>query len=49
VRVEFALIPSAHPRIPLQHGLPGSIEVQTERVSPAALILRSAGELVGSP
>ncbi len=47
VRVELAVSSPARGRIPLQHGLPGSVEVEIERVSPAALILRSAGELVG--
>jgi len=49
VRVEFALSPDANPRIPLQHGLPGTIEVEVERVSPATLILRAAGRLLASP
>ncbi|HTU44996.1 MAG TPA: HlyD family efflux transporter periplasmic adaptor subunit [Bryobacteraceae bacterium] len=48
VRVELALDPAAHPSIPLQHGLPGSVEVAVERVSPAALLLRSAGAVVGA-
>ena len=30
--------------IPLQHGLTGTIEVEVERVSPAALLLRSLGK-----
>lgn len=48
VRVELAVKPSSPSKIPFQHGLPGSVEVQIERVSPAALVLRSAGELVGA-
>lgn len=48
VRVEFALHPAARSRIPLQHGLPGSVEVAIEQVSPAALLLRSAGAAVGA-
>jgi multidrug resistance efflux pump len=48
VRVELRVNSSSSSRIPFQHGLPGSVEVQIERISPAALILRSAGELVGS-
>ncbi len=48
VRVELAVSSAPHGRIPFQHGLPGSVEVEIERVSPAALILRSAGELVGA-
>jgi multidrug resistance efflux pump len=48
VRVELAVNGPAPKKIPLQHGLPGSIEVEIERISPAALILRSAGDLVGA-
>jgi membrane fusion protein (multidrug efflux system) len=45
VRVELAVGPDAARRIPLQHGLPGSVEVWVERLSPAALLLRQAGRL----
>lgn len=48
VRVELAVDQAMPSRIPAQHGLPGSIEVEIERISPAMLILRSAGEMVGS-
>ncbi|MBV9758976.1 MAG: HlyD family efflux transporter periplasmic adaptor subunit [Acidobacteriaceae bacterium] len=48
VRVELALDGSSRSSIPLQHGLPGSVEVEVERLSPAALLLRSAGAVVGS-
>lgn len=48
VRVELAVLSSGRSRIPYQHGLPGSVEVQTERVTPAALLLRSAGQMVGA-
>ncbi len=48
VRVELAVNSASPSRIPFQHGLPGSVEVLIERVSPAALVLRSAGELVGA-
>jgi multidrug resistance efflux pump len=47
VRVELALA-SAPPNIPLQHGLPGVAEVEVERISPAALLLRSAGQALGA-
>lgn len=49
IRVELAL-DARHPpsRIPLQHGLPGSVEVRVERTSPAALLLRSVGQALGS-
>lgn len=48
VRVELALDRSAT-SIPLQHGLPGSVEVEVEDVSPATLLLRAAGQMVSSP
>ncbi len=48
VRVELAVNSQSKSRIPFQHGLPGSVEVEVERVSPAALVLRSAGELMGA-
>jgi multidrug resistance efflux pump len=48
VRVELALDADARSKIPLQHGLPGTVEVEVERVSPAALLLRSAGAVVGA-
>jgi multidrug resistance efflux pump len=45
VRVELAVRPEAAPLIPLQHGLPGTIEVEVDHVSPAQLVLRTAGLL----
>ncbi len=47
VRVELALLSQRSSRIPFQHGLPGSVEVEVEHVSPATLVLRSAGQAVG--
>lgn len=44
VRVEFTPEPAAGNRIPLQHGLPGSLEVAIEQASPAVLLLRAAGQ-----
>ncbi len=41
VQVELAI--QLNPRIPLQHGLPGTLEVQVDRISPASYILRKAG------
>lgn len=49
VRVEFAPDPDASPRMTLQHGLPGSIEVGIEEVSPAQLVLRAAGKFDDAP
>ena len=42
-RVELALDSKHQNRIPLQHGLPGSVEIEVERVSPATLVLRTVG------
>lgn len=48
IRVE--LIPESNPDslISLQHGLPGSIEIAIEQVSPALLVLRKSGQLIAS-
>jgi multidrug resistance efflux pump len=42
VRVELALMQSTA-AVPMQHGLPGSVEVEVERISPASLVLRAVG------
>ena len=49
VRVELGIAPTAAFRVPLQHGLPGSVEVEVERLTPAALLLRTAGRLLAVP
>jgi len=49
VRVEFSLNPASGSRIPLQHGLPGSVEVEVERSTPLALVLRHAGRQWAAP
>jgi Cation efflux system protein CusB domain 1 len=49
VWVELAVRPDAAPPIPLQHGLPGTVEVEVDRVSPTTLILRTAGPLFTVP
>lgn len=49
IRVELSLDSKTSSLIPLQHGLPGSVEVEVERVAPAVLVLRAAGRLVGAP
>jgi multidrug resistance efflux pump len=46
IRVELLVRPESAPLIPLQHGLPGKLEVEVERISPAALVLRSVGKLL---
>ena len=49
VRVELDVDPDGASPIPLQHGLPGTVEVQVERVAPAPLVLRAAGKLLARP
>jgi len=49
VWVEFLLTPDPLSAIPLQHGLPGTVEVEIDHVSPATLVLRAAGKLLTSP
>jgi membrane fusion protein (multidrug efflux system) len=48
VRVELVLAPGRASPIPLGHGLPGSAEVEVERVSPAVLALRAAGQYLAT-
>jgi multidrug resistance efflux pump len=43
IRIELDVLPDPSSRIPLQHGLPGTVEVDVERLTPAALALRSLG------
>ena len=40
IRVELAFLTDPASPIPFQHGLPGTVEVEVERVSPAALVRR---------
>jgi membrane fusion protein (multidrug efflux system) len=49
IRVEFTVAPNPTSAVPIQHGLPGMVEVETERVSPATLVLRAAGQLLAKP
>jgi membrane fusion protein (multidrug efflux system) len=46
IRVEFTLTPGAAPAVPLEHGQPATAEVAVERVTPAVLVLRAAGQLL---
>jgi membrane fusion protein (multidrug efflux system) len=46
-RVELAIV-RASPRIPLEHGLPGMVQIEIERATPAQLVLRAAGRLVAT-
>jgi membrane fusion protein (multidrug efflux system) len=48
VRVELAVV-DAPPSVPMQHGLPGTLEVEVERATPATLVLRACGRLVAAP
>jgi Multidrug resistance efflux pump len=43
VRVELTIHPNPVSPIPFQHGLPGTVEVEVDHVSPATLVLRVAG------
>lgn len=49
IRVELALGPDHRSRVPLQHGLPGMVEVEIERVTPADLVLRTVGKVFERP
>ena len=44
-RVELVLREGAPHGIPVQHGLPGSVDIEVERVTPWTLLLRSAGSI----
>jgi hypothetical protein len=43
VRVELLIQESGATRIPLQHGLPGSLQIAVDETSPASLAWRAAG------
>ena len=45
VRIELGINEEQASLIPVQHGLPGTLEVEVERISPALLALRAAGRL----
>jgi membrane fusion protein (multidrug efflux system) len=47
IRVELRLTSDAASPVPLQHGLPGMVEVEVERITPAALVLRVIGQHLG--
>lgn len=48
-RVELAVAKDVVFPVALQHGLPGSLEIAIERVSPATLVLRASGALLAGP
>jgi multidrug resistance efflux pump len=49
VRVELNLNNSAPLPFSLQHGLPGSVEIEVERLTPARIVLRAAGQMITAP
>ena len=49
VRVELDVQKRPDSAIPIQHGLPGTLEIEVERVSPAELVLRAAGRRLAAP
>ena len=46
VRVELEVQRTSDLQIPLEHGMPGSVEVEVERAAPLALVVRSLGQAV---
>jgi membrane fusion protein, adhesin transport system len=46
VRVELAPVSTVASKALLQHGLPGTVEVSVEKITPAVLVLRAAGQLL---
>ncbi len=48
IRVELSVQRDPASLIPLQHGLTGTVEVEVERASPAALVLRTVGQHLGA-
>jgi multidrug resistance efflux pump len=49
VRVELAVAEGSNPRIAIEHGLTGAVEVAVEQVTPFILLLRTAGALQTAP
>ncbi len=49
VRVELLVSAGNARAIPIQHGLPGSVDVEVEQVSPWRMLVRSVGSVVGRP
>ena len=46
IRVELAVHPDRGSLLPLEHGLPGSVEIEIERVTPARLVGRAIGKTI---
>jgi membrane fusion protein (multidrug efflux system) len=49
IRIELAVQSDSRTSIPLEHGLPGALEIEIERVPPAVLVLRGAAGLFAPP
>ncbi|HEY2290650.1 MAG TPA: HlyD family efflux transporter periplasmic adaptor subunit [Thermoanaerobaculia bacterium] len=49
IRVELSLDAPERSPVPLRHGLPAEVEIEVERLSPAALLLRLAGSALAAP
>lgn len=49
IRVDLRLKQDSASAIPFQHGLPGAVEIEVDRVSPATLLLRAIGKPVDPP
>jgi multidrug resistance efflux pump len=49
VRVELAIAGNSDFRGKLEHGMPGTVEVAVERITPLALVLRTAGQWLTAP
>jgi multidrug resistance efflux pump len=46
IRAELELLDGTAGAIPLQHGLPGVVEIEVERIAPLVLLLRALGQWV---
>jgi membrane fusion protein (multidrug efflux system) len=44
IRIELAVIADRASSLPLEHGLPGTAEIEVERVTPATLVARAVGK-----
>ncbi|MBL8726882.1 MAG: HlyD family efflux transporter periplasmic adaptor subunit [Planctomycetes bacterium] len=49
VRVEADIAPTSAFPLPLQHGWPGTLEIEVDRIAPATLVLRAAGAWLARP
>ncbi|MBL8771702.1 MAG: HlyD family efflux transporter periplasmic adaptor subunit [Phenylobacterium sp.] len=48
LRADLSVSPATGGGLPLRHGMAGAAEVAVERVSPAVLVLRAAGQALGA-